>query len=110
MITSKPILVAATSALMLVAAGCDVDVEDEGKLPSVDVDAKSGQLPEYEVEKTEQGRMPSVDVDAESGKLPDVDVRGPDVDVGTEPVTVPVPDVDVSMPSEQDSTSKTGNN
>ncbi|WP_295885265.1 hypothetical protein [uncultured Thiohalocapsa sp.] len=87
-------------------AGCDVDVEEKGEMPQVDVDADPGQLPEYEVEKTEAGQLPSMDVDAEPGKLPEVDVQGPDVDVGTEPVTIPVPDVDVDMPDDDGETSQ----
>jgi len=95
------------TAILIVAtlpwlAACEVDVEDEGEMPEVDVQGDSGNMPEYEVTKTEEGEMPSVDVDAESGEMPEVDVRGPDVDVGTEPVTVPVPDVDVEMPDETD--------
>ena len=49
-------------------AGCDVDVEDSGELPSVDVDP---------------------------GEAPDVDVHGPDVDVDSKETTVEVPDVDM---------------
>lgn len=95
------------TALLIVAtlpwlAGCDVDVEDKGEMPSVDVEGDAGNMPEYEVTKTKEGEMPSVDVDAESGEMPEVDVRGPEVDVGTEPVTVPVPDVDVDLPDDSD--------
>jgi len=105
----KQAALTAIPALMLAVGGCEMDVEDKGKMPSVDVDATSGQLPEYKIEKTQEGKMPSVDVDAEPGRIPDVDVRGPDVDVDTKPVVIPVPDVDVTLPSEQDSTSKTDN-
>lgn len=94
------------SALVPFLIGCDVQVEEEGKLPQVDVDADSGNLPEYEVTETEEGEMPSVDVDAKPGKLPEVDVEGPDVDVGTQPLTVPVPDIDVEMPNESESNSE----
>ena len=92
------------STLLAVAllGGCDVDVEDKGELPSVDVDADPGQLPQYEVEKTREGRAPDVDVQASPGRLPEVDVRGPDVDVGTQPLTVPVPDVDVDLPQAEE--------
>ena len=66
-----------TGALGMLSA-CDVDVEDKGELPEVnvepgrapdvdvrgpDVDVEGGKLPEYEVEKTEEGKMPSVDID-----------------------------------------------
>lgn len=62
-------------ALLIMLAGCDVDVEDKGKLPEVDV---------------------------KEGRMPDVDVRGPDVDVKTDTVEVPVPDVDIDLPKEED--------
>jgi len=97
--TTMGILIVATLPWL---AGCEVDVEESGEMPQVDVDADAGNMPEYEVEKTKEGKMPSVDVDAEPGRLPEVDVRGPDVDVGTRPVTVPVPDIDVDMPEETD--------
>jgi hypothetical protein len=48
--------------------GCDVDVEDEGEMPTMEV---------------------------EPGRAPDVDVHGPDVDVTEEERTVTVPDVDI---------------
>lgn len=69
------VLLATSAGLM---SACDVDVEDEGKLPEVnvepgrapdvdvrgpDVNVEGGQLPEYEVKKTQEGKMPSVDVD-----------------------------------------------
>lgn len=75
-------------------AGCDVDVEEEGKAPSVDVDTEGGKMPDVDVEA---GKIPDVDVDAEPGKVPDVEVRGPDVEFGTEKKDVKVPDVDVDM-------------
>jgi hypothetical protein len=56
----------------LATVGCDVDVKDKGKAPKVHVDV-------------------------ESGRLPDVDVRGPDVDVGTKEKEITVPEVDVSV-------------
>ncbi len=89
-------------AALLLLAGCDVDVEDKGKLPDVDVNAQSGQLPEYEVKKTQEGRMPDVDVDVKEGRMPDVDVRGPDIDVTKDTVEVPVPNVDIDLPQEND--------
>ncbi|HSN70960.1 MAG TPA: hypothetical protein VLT59_05600, partial [Steroidobacteraceae bacterium] len=60
-----------------------------------------GNLPEYEVRQTEEGRAPDIDVDAEGGRLPEYDVETPDVDVGTEEKTITVPDVDVTMPDEE---------
>ncbi len=53
--------------------GCDVDFEDSGELPTVDV---------------------------EGGELPEVDVEGPDVDVDSTEVEVPTLDVDI--PEESD--------
>ncbi len=93
----------ALPALALMVGGCEVDVEDEGALPSVDVEGDSGQMPKYEVNQTQEGRMPSIDdVDADSGRLPEVDVRGPDVEIGTEQKEVTVPDIDVTMPDDRD--------
>lgn len=68
------ILLAGSAGLM---SACDVDVEEEGELPEVnvepgkapdvdvrgpDVNVEGGNLPEYEVKKTEEGKMPSVEV------------------------------------------------
>jgi len=73
--------------LTFAIVGCDVDVKDEGELP---------------------------DVDVEPGRMPDVDVKGPDIDIGTKEkeITVPdvdlekkkitVPDIDVDIPNEED--------
>lgn len=84
--------------------GCDVQQEEEGELPDVDVDAdvEEGQLPEYEIEQTQEGEMPDVDVDvdADPGQLPEYDVETPDVDVDMEEREVTVPDVDVDMEEE----------
>jgi uncharacterized protein YggE len=56
-----------------------------------------------EANVTEEGEMPSMDVDVsgDAGELPEVDVKTADVEVGTEEKTIEVPDVDVTMPSEQ---------
>ncbi|REJ81564.1 MAG: hypothetical protein DWQ34_26970 [Planctomycetota bacterium] len=70
-------------------AGCDVDVQDEGELPSVDVEP--GEMPEADV------RGPDVDVDMEPAE-----VEVPDVDVETETETIEVPDVDVDIPEENE--------
>ena len=64
-----------TSALAL--AACDVDQTQEGELPDVEVTAKGGQLPAYDVETAE-------------------------VDVKTEKVEVGVPKVEVEMPNDPD--------
>ena len=64
-----------TSALAL--AACDVDQTQEGELPDVEVTAKGGQLPAYDVETAE-------------------------VDVKTETVAVEVPKIEVEMPNDPD--------
>lgn len=51
-----------------------------------------------DVEKEEEGRLP--DVEVEGGKLPEYDVDAPDVDVGTQEKTITVPDVDIDMPED----------
>lgn len=75
--------------------GCTVEKTQEGKLPEVDVDvdAKAGQLPKYDVD------APDVDVSMEEKtiKVPDVDV-----DVSTEEKTIKVPDIDVDMPEDHE--------
>ncbi len=73
----------------------DVDAAGDFEMPSVDVDAESGQLPEYEVEQTQETELPEVDTDAQAGEVPEFEVQGPDVEVGTEEMDVPVPDVDM---------------
>lgn len=56
-----------------------------------------------EANVTEEGEMPTMDVDVsgDAGKLPDVEVKTADIEVGTEEKTIEVPDVDVTMPSDQ---------
>jgi hypothetical protein len=61
------------SALAITA--CDVDQTKEGKLPEVEVDAKGGQLPQY-------------------------DVDGPSVNVTTEKKTIDVPKVNIDGPKD----------
>jgi hypothetical protein len=51
-----------------------------------------------DVDQTEEGDMP--DVTVEEGNLPEYEVDAAEVDVGTEEVTVEVPDVDVTMPED----------
>lgn len=79
--------VIAAPAMALSLVGCDVDVEDKGELPDVDVEAEPGEMPEMDVEG------PDVDVSTEKEE-----VTVPDVDVEAEKTEVPVPDVDVDMP------------
>lgn len=54
------------------ALGTDVDIEDTGALPEVDISA-------------------------EGGRMPDVDVNAPEIRVNTNTTTVKVPKVDVHM-------------
>lgn len=76
-------------ATALILAGCDVDVEEEGKMP--DVDVEEGEMPEADVEG------PDVDVETDKEKI-----EVPDVDVETEEKTIPTPDVDVDVPEDDD--------
>ena len=78
-------LLTGTAALALVS--CDIDQTQAGELP--DVEAESGELPEYEVVKTDEGEMPGLDV--EGGQMPAYDVDWMDVDVKLEERTVSVP-------------------
>lgn len=71
-----------SAALLTVSAtGCRVKQTQEGELPDVDVEAKGGQVPKY-----------------------DVDAADVDVKAGTEKreVTVPTVDVDVKPPADGD--------
>ena len=97
----KKIITASVIALSLGLTACDVNVEEEGKLPDVEVSGDAGQMPEYEINQTQEGEMPDVDVDFEGGNLPEVDVETPDVDVTMEKETVKVPNVDVEMPEDK---------
>ena len=100
----KRLLVSVIAASCLALAGCEVEQTEEGSMPSVDVDAEEGNMPEYEVRQVEEGEMPSVDVDAEGGNMPEYDVDAPDVDVSTgeKEITVPTLDVDVEPAGEAD--------
>ncbi len=55
-----------------------------------------------DVDQTREAEAPEVEVDATAGQLPRYDVDAPEVDVGTKNVVVQVPDVDVSLPAEDD--------
>jgi hypothetical protein len=50
---------------------------------------------------TDEGEMPDVDVSVEGGEMPEVDAQVGDIDVGTQEVTIEVPDVDVQTPEEE---------
>jgi hypothetical protein len=48
-----------------------------------------------QVKKTQDGKVPSVAVQATGGQLPKYDIKGPEVKVGTKTATVQVPTVEV---------------
>lgn len=87
----KFLTIICASVLAVTFGGCDVDVEDEGSLPEVNVEG--GDMPDVDV------TLPDVDVGTEETTVTVPDV---DVDVGTEESTVTVPDVDVDVPDETD--------
>ena len=74
-------------------AGCDVDVEDPGQLPDVDVESTPGEAPDVNV------RGPEVDVQE---KKDTVTVPDLDVEVEQQEKEVTVPDIDVNLPGEED--------
>jgi hypothetical protein len=94
-------LAMAALGAVLTLAGCEFEKEREGDLPDVDVSARGGQLPDYDVEKTREGRLPDVDVDVEGGQLPDYDVDVADVDVGMKKKTFDVPKIRVVVEEEE---------
>ncbi|MEM7665308.1 MAG: hypothetical protein AAF250_05585 [Pseudomonadota bacterium] len=59
-----------------------------------------------DVDQTEETELP--DVEVEGGNMPEFDVETADVDVGTEEMTVEVPDVDVTMPDDAEGEPVTG--
>lgn len=79
------------AALMFASVGCDVDVEEEGRMPDVEV--------------TDPGQAPEVDVDG-----PDIDAEmetretevPTDIDVETETREIEVPDIDLNAPEDDD--------
>ena len=50
------------------------------------------------VNKTQEGKLPTVNVSATSGKLPEYNVQGPKVEIGSKNETVKVPTVHVKTP------------
>ena len=70
---NNTVKVLALGVAFVAIAGCKVNKTQEGKLPEVNVSAKGGQLPEY-------------------------NVQGPKVDVGSKDETVKVPTVKVKTP------------
>lgn len=85
--------------LVLGLAACDVDKTQEGKMPDVDIQAESGQLPEYE--QVEETKLPTLDVDVEEGRLPKYDIDAPEVTVSLKERTVTVPKLIVVTEEEQ---------
>jgi len=71
-------MAAITLPLTMSLLGCQVEKEQEGDLPDVDVDVEGGRMPDY-----------------------DVDVEVPEVDVGTTTKTVKVPKVKVVVEEEE---------
>lgn len=84
-------LIGAFGAVLTLGA-CSVEKTQEGELPEVDVQAKSGQLPQYEVETAD------VEIGTREAQVTVPDV---DVDVTRKETSVTVPEVDVKMPDEQ---------
>lgn len=72
------------------------------KLMPLGILAAAGLLAGCNVEQTEEGRLPDVDVDARGGELPEFDVDAPDVDVGTREAEIDVPDVDVDVDTQRE--------
>lgn len=54
-----------------------------------------------QVEKEQEGEMPDVDVSADAGRLPAYDIDAPDVEVGTRTETVKVPKVKIVVEEEE---------
>lgn len=78
------------AALVVPSMGCDIDVNDPGQLP--DIEIRNGRVPDVEV------RGPDVKVHEQKKQ-----VQVPtDIDVRTEKRTITVPDVDVTLPRENE--------
>ncbi len=85
----KSVLALIVPVFAMLIAGCDVDVEDTGRLP--DVDVEGGELPDVDV------TTPDIDVGTEK-----MEITVPDIDVKTEKKEIQVPDVDVNIPQEDE--------
>lgn len=55
-----------------------------------------------DIDQTQEAKLPDVDVSVEGGQAPEFDAEVGDIDVGTEEVTVTVPDVDIQAPGEDE--------
>ncbi|MEA3003623.1 MAG: hypothetical protein QOH81_2411 [Sphingomonadales bacterium] len=53
------------------------------------------------VQKTQDAQLPTVEVNASGGQLPEYNIQGPNVTIGTENKTIQVPTVNVSTPSDK---------
>ena len=75
-----------TAALMVPSMGCDIDVNDPGQLP--DIQIRNGRMPDVEV------RGPEVEI-----RKREKQIEVPtDIEVTTEKKTISVPEVDVTLP------------
>lgn len=89
---SELTILAIAGLLVLPLGGCRVQQTEEGDMPDVDVEARGGEMPEYEVEPAEieiKGEKKTI-------KVPT------DIDVTMEEREIIVPDVDVRRPGEPD--------
>lgn len=91
--SKKPLIISIAFACTLPLLGCDVEVEEKGELPEVDVDVDAGKLPKVDID----GPEVNVQMKEKKVKVPDVDV-----DVDMEEKTISVPDVDVDLPDDDE--------
>ncbi len=73
--------------LVMPFAACNVEKEQEGEMPEVEV--QGGQMPEYDVD------APEVEVGTDTTA-----VEVPEVDVNSETETITTPDVDITPPAD----------
>jgi hypothetical protein len=79
-----PLLLAA-ALLAVSTAGCKVTKTQDGKMPEVEVSAKGGQLPKYDVQtptvsvgsEKREVTVPTVKTEKKEVKVPKVDVKPP---------------------------------
>ena len=89
-ITAIVIVVLIAAGVWFAATFFEVDTRGDFELPDIDVDAEGGNIPEMEV------RAPEVEIGSE-----EVDVTVPDIDVNTEEKRFNIPTVDIEKPGEQ---------
>jgi len=85
----KTVILYSLSFCLLILVSCEVNQTKETKLPDVDVDVKSGQLPRFDVD------WASVDVGTKTKTI-----SVPKLVVVTEEVEVEVPYIDVDLPND----------